>query len=190
MTTISPNTVTAISDGPRDDAPAAAAGTADFDALFRAHQPRLVEALALVAGDRELAADAVQEAFVKAHLKWRRIGSYDDPIGWVRRVAINRLRDEHRRSRRKRRAIDRLASQSNGTPALPDRDLMSQDLVAQLADLPKRQRLCVVLRYVEDLSTAEIARTLDVSEGTVKSNLSDARARLRSRLGRPPGAPT
>ncbi|HZB42618.1 MAG TPA: sigma factor, partial [Ilumatobacter sp.] len=60
-----------------------------FDALFADHYARLVRALTLVAGDREVAADAVQEAFVRAHLRWRKIGRYDDPIGWVRRVAIN-----------------------------------------------------------------------------------------------------
>ncbi len=185
MTTISTNTVATIGRRARDEAAAA-----DFDALFRAHQPRLVNALTLVAGDRETAADAVQEAFVKAHLRWRRVGSYDDPIGWVRRVAVNQLRDEHRRGRRKRRALDRLAAEpvGSGDHTLPDA-LVDHELMTRLAELPQRQRLCVVLRYVEDLGTAEIARTLDVSEGTVKSNLSDARARLRSQLGRPPGAP-
>ena len=53
----------------------------DFDSLFAAHYERLVRALTLVAGDPESAADAVQEAFVKAHLRWRRISRYDDPIG-------------------------------------------------------------------------------------------------------------
>lgn len=180
MTTLGTKTVTPIADIARERT-----ASADFDALFRTHQPRLVEALTLVAGDRELAADAVQEAFVRAHLRWRRIGRYDDPIGWVRRVAINRLRDEHRRTLRKRRAVERLAAQPGGAAHTPLPDL---ELAARLADLPRRQRLCVVLRYVEDLSTAEIARTLDVSEGTVKSNLSDARARLRSQLHRPGGA--
>jgi DNA-directed RNA polymerase specialized sigma24 family protein len=47
-------------------------GAGQFDALFAEHYPRLVRALTLVAGERELAADAAQEAFVKAHLKWRR----------------------------------------------------------------------------------------------------------------------
>jgi RNA polymerase sigma-70 factor (ECF subfamily) len=53
----------------------------DFDALFAGHYARLVRTLTLVAGDQELAADAVQEAFVRAHLKWRKISRYDDPIG-------------------------------------------------------------------------------------------------------------
>ena len=70
------------------------------ETLFRAHYARLVRALAVVAGSQEAAADAVQEAFVKAHLHWRRIQRYDDPVGWIRRVAINKLRDDHRRGGR------------------------------------------------------------------------------------------
>ncbi len=152
---------------------------ARFDELFRAHQPRLVDALTLVAGDREVAADAVQEAFVKAHLRWRRVSRYEDPIGWVRRVAINRLKDEHRRSRRKRAAIERLGAE----PSRHEETHFADDgLDEQLRRLPRQQRLCVVLRYLEDLSVAEIAATLGVAEGTVKSNLHDARARLRAHL--------
>lgn len=155
---------------------------ARFDALFRAHQPRLVRALTLVAGDGELAADAVQEAFTKAHLRWRRVSRYDDPIGWVRRVAINRLRDEHRRTRRKRAAVERLGSHPVGydETALPDHDLRRR-----IAALPRQQRLCLVLHHLEDLSVAQVAETLGVAEGTVKSNLSDARAALRAQLTPP-----
>ncbi|MEL6890282.1 MAG: SigE family RNA polymerase sigma factor [Actinomycetota bacterium] len=178
MTMSIPNTVAGIGRNERDDA-----AQAEFDALFRSHQPRLVESLTLVAGDRELAADAVQEAFVRAHQRWRRVRRYDDPIGWVRRVAINRLKDEHRRSRRKRVAIGRLSTE----PTYPVEPVFADDdLRRQLAELPRQQRLCIVLRYVDDLSVAEIASTLGVADGTVKSNLHDARARLRRRLSPAP----
>ena len=93
------------------------AASADFDDLFRAHYDRLVRTLTVACGDREQAADAVQEAFVKAHVRWRRIGRYDDPVGWVRRVAINQLRDEHRRTGRKRRALARLAARTHDRPS-------------------------------------------------------------------------
>ncbi len=150
----------------------------DFEELFRAHYERLVRALTLVAGDRERAADAVQDAFVKAHLKWRRVGRYDDPVGWVRRVAINKLRDEHRRDGRKRRALDRLSAE----PA-PFTDAPPHDELGELLDeLPPQQRAAVALFYVDRASVAEIARALDVAEGTVKSNLHDARRKLRGVL--------
>jgi RNA polymerase sigma-70 factor, ECF subfamily len=154
------------------------AATSDFDDLFRTHYDRLVRSLTVAGGDREQAADAVQEAFVKAHLRWRRIGRYDDPIGWVRRVAINHLRDDQRRSSRKWRALGRLAARTPTAeqPAEPD------EMGRLLARLPRQQRIATALFYVDGMSVAEIATTLDVAEGTVKSHLHDARVRLRSVL--------
>ena len=70
-----------------------------LEMLFRAHYARLVRALTLVSGSREMAADAVQEAFVKAHLHWWRIKRYDDPIGWIRRVGATGLWESLRRNR-------------------------------------------------------------------------------------------
>lgn len=150
----------------------------DFDSLFAAHYGRLVRTLTLVAGDAESAADAVQEAFVKAHLKWRTVSRYDDPIGWVRRVAINKIRDGHRRRVRKDRAAARLATREQTTVELAEPDEFGR----LLAVLPKQQRAATALFYVDGLSVAEIADALGVSEGTVKSHLHDARARLRPLL--------
>lgn len=148
----------------------------DLESLFRAHYPRLVRALAVVAGSQEAAADAVQEAFVKAHLHWRRVRRYDDPVGWIRRVAINRLRDDHRRRERKDKAVQRLHHEfrpaavewSDGT-----------DVQSLLAELPRQQRLAMALFYVEHLTVAEVAATLDISEGAVKFHLHQGRDRLR-----------
>lgn len=146
------------------------------DVLFRAHYARLVRALTVVAGSQEAAADAVQEAFVKAHLHWRRIQRYDDPVGWIRRVAINKLRDDHRRRGRKDKAVERLHGEfradqvewSDGT-----------DLTEMLAQLPKQQRLAMALFYVNGLSVAQVASTLEISEGAVKFHLHQGRDRLR-----------
>jgi RNA polymerase sigma-70 factor (ECF subfamily) len=148
------------------------------DSLFRAHYGRLVRALTLASGDAELAADAVQEAFVKAHLHWRKIHRYDDPVGWIRRVAINRLRDDHRRQSRKGRALQRLAGEPQ-TETVDQQDFGS-DLAELLAQLPKQQRIAMALFYVDELSITEVANALDLSEGAVKSYLHQGRARLRS----------
>lgn len=147
----------------------------DFDQLFAAHYDRLVRALTVVAGDAESAADAVQEAFVKAHLRWRKISGYDDPIGWVRRVAINRLHDDHRRRGRKRRALSRLSVRAEAVAPAAEIDEFDR----LLAELPKQQRATTALFYVDGLSIAEIATALDIAEGSVKSHLHDARRRLR-----------
>ena len=134
-----------------------------------------MRALTLVAGDPESAADAVQEAFVKAHLKWRRISRYDDPIGWVRRVAINQIQDGHRR--RKRTTVpfpnSPHVSRPRPQPVEPD------EFGRLLAALPKQQRAATALFYVDGLSIAEIAVALDIAEGSVKSHLHDARRRLK-----------
>ena len=146
-----------------------------FEQLFDAHYERLVRALTVVAGNRDAASDAVQDAFVKAHLRWSKVGRYDDPVGWVRRVAINRLRNEHRSTTRKLRALVRLGSQQHTTQEPPEID----EIGRLLSRLPRQQRISTALFYVDGLTVAEIADTLDVSEGTVKSHLHDARRRLR-----------
>ena len=182
---VSPPNLAAASDVSPPMSAMAVPATADvvtdvsqFDALFAAHYARLVRALTLVAGDQEVAADAVQEAFVKAHLKWRKIGRYDDPIGWVRRVAINQIHDAHRRRERKNRALRRLASQETtvAQPVEPD------EFGRLLAALPTQQRAATALFYVDGLSIAEIAAALDIAEGSVKSHLHDARRRLKPLL--------
>jgi RNA polymerase sigma-70 factor (ECF subfamily) len=151
----------------------------NLDALFRAHYSRLVRALTVVAGDREVAADAVQEAFVKAHLRWRRVQRYEDPVGWIRRVAINRLRDEHRRDSRKRRAIERLERTETRTVPVVQ-DTADRELMEMLASFPRQQRMCLALHYVDELSVAETAAALGISEGAVKFHLHQGRERLRA----------
>ena len=152
---------------------------AGIEELFRAHYARLVRALAVVSGSQESAADAVQEAFVKAHLHWRRIQRYDDPVGWIRRVAINRLHDDHRRLGRRQRAMDRMKS-------LQQQDVVEwsdgHDVATLLRGLPRQQRLCLALHYVEGLDVAEVADALGISAGAVKFHLHQGRERLRGTL--------
>jgi RNA polymerase sigma-70 factor (ECF subfamily) len=151
----------------------------DLEALFRAHYGRLVRALTVAGGSREGAADAVQEAFVKAHLDWRRIRRYDDPVGWIRRVAVNRLHDEHRRLRRKATAERRMANErsSTGEPVL-------DETAALLAGLPRQQRMAVALFYVDGMSVAEVAAAMRLSDGAVKFHLHAGRAKLRDAVRR------
>jgi RNA polymerase sigma-70 factor (ECF subfamily) len=145
-----------------------------LESLFRAHYGRLVRALTLVSGSRDVAADAVQEAFVKAHLHWRRVSRYDDPVGWIRRVAINGLRDDHRRQSRKAKAEQRM---SNERPITLEPGI--DESAQMLAALPRQQRLAMALFYVDGMSVAEVARAMKLSKGAVKFHLHKGRERLR-----------
>jgi RNA polymerase sigma-70 factor (ECF subfamily) len=152
--------------------------TPDLETLFRDHYGRLVRALTVVGGSREAAADAVQDAFVTAHLKWRRISQYDDPVGWIRRVALNKLRDGHRRAGRRQRLVDRLGAEPTGLVEEPRLD----ELAELLGTLPRQQRASVALFYIDGLSVAEIGEALGISAGAVKFHLHQGRERLRSVL--------
>jgi RNA polymerase sigma-70 factor (ECF subfamily) len=151
--------------------------TADFDDLFRSTYPKLVRALS-VASDGGAAADAVQEAFVQADVHWRLVSRLDNPGAWVRRAAINRLANHRRGLRRRDAAVARLDARE-ATVTLDPADL---DLAAAVRALPEKQRLVICLHHLADLSIAEVADTLGVAPGTVKSNLHDARLALRAQL--------
>lgn len=146
------------------------------EALFASEFPRLVRGLS-VAYDTESAADAVQEAFIAADRRWRTVSTYDDPAGWVRRVALNRLANGRRNRRRRREILEAVR------PVVPD-DLTAElvDLRAAVADLPEKMRLAVCLHHLSGLPVDDVAEALGVSPGTVKSNLHDARTKLRAAL--------
>lgn len=141
---------------------------------------QVIGSVTLITGDRASAEDAVQDALVKA---WRR---RDQPIerlaAWITVVASNEARGRRRRSGSERRAVERFARTSappptDGIPELPDPELQ-----AALAALPLRERQAAVLFYVSDLSVVDVAAALGVTDGTVKTMLSRARAHLAASL--------
>jgi len=140
--------------------------------LFRRSYAPLVRALTVACGDPDDAADAVQDAFVQAGRHWHRISRYDDPAMWVRRVAVNRLANQ-RRGARRRAAF--LARTRDGAAEPVSSDI---DLMRAVAALPPGQRLAVGLHYLADLSVDDVAAAMEVSPGTVKSQLHDARHAL------------
>jgi RNA polymerase sigma-70 factor, ECF subfamily len=161
---------------------AAAGAPADFDAIFRAHYWPMVRSLTVACGDREVAADAVQDAFTRAYARWRRIARYDEPAGWVRHVALNRIRDHYRKAERGRRAVDRLGSQTDHVVAGPE---PTTDIGPLLATLPRQQRTAMALFYVEQCSIREIAQSMDLSEGAVKYHLHAGRSTLKGLVDAP-----
>ena len=151
-------------------------GVVDIVQLFRQEYPRLVRALTVSFG-AEVAAEAVQEAFLQADRHWRRVAGYDDPAVWIRRVAINRARNLQRGARR-RHARDTPSGEGVQRP-LTDELL---DLRRAIDALPERMGLVVSLHYLAGLSVGEVAEALDIAPGTVKSTLYDARHKLQIEL--------
>lgn len=156
----------------------APASTAEFDVVFRSHYPRLVRALTVACGDPEVAADAVQEAFVRAHLRWKHLVRRGDPIVWVRRVAINAMRDHFRRETRRSKVLTILGAD----PQTVDGPAPDGEAIALLATLPPQQRVALSLYYLEGLSVAEVASAMGLSVGAVKFHMSQGRERLRPAL--------
>ncbi len=155
---------------------------ADFDRFFLRHYDGLVASLSAITGDRQLADDCVQEAFIRAFARWRRLCRYDNPATWVRRVAINLSKDANRSDSRRRRREDREmpirpAVQSHEPGIVGD-----MEVVALLQRLTRQQRTVAALFYVEDLSVADIASSLELSTGAVKFHLNKARESLRTIL--------
>jgi RNA polymerase sigma-70 factor (ECF subfamily) len=123
--------------------------------VFEHDYDRLVQALTIVTGDREVAADAVQEAFVRLVRGWDRISSYEDPAGWVRRVALNQIRDHHRSIWRQARLLLKMEQQyhipGGGSPT-------DERLWERLGTLPLKQRTALSLYCLDHLTTREVAQ--------------------------------
>jgi len=148
-------------------------------AFLRDDYPRLVNAVAFVTGDLEAAEDAVQEAMVRAWIRSERAGSIDSLPSWVAAVALNLSRSRWRHLLSERRAARRAGSAPS---EIESGNAESVDIDRALAQLPRRQREVIVLRYFLQMSTRETAEALNVSEGTVKNSLSKARTALALKL--------
>jgi RNA polymerase sigma-70 factor (ECF subfamily) len=148
-------------------------------ALFERDYVGLVRALTVAYGDRDVAADAVMEAFVRAWERWGRIRSYDDPAGWIRRVALNQAASEQRNRARRRVASTRWA----GQPVVQADPMRDDQLIEAVRHLPLRQREAVGLFYLADLSVRDVASAMGLSEGAVKAHLHHARGRLARQIG-------
>lgn len=138
---------------------------------------RLVNAVALVAGDRHVAEEAVQEALARAWSRLDRGQRIESLPDWIAVVAFNLARSHWRRVLAERLAYRKLPTTNR---VMPDEEGL--DLEQALAELPRRQREVAVLRYLIGSSTRETAELLGISEGTVKNSLSKARDALAQRL--------
>jgi RNA polymerase sigma-70 factor (ECF subfamily) len=147
----------------------------EFDELYRASRDRLVMQIAALTGDPFEARDFVQEAFIRAWTKWDQISTYEDPEGWVRRVAYRQAIGRWRRSRR----LHLRADVRQDHVEIPGEQA---GVIDALQRLPPMERRAIVLHHVCGLSVEEVASELHAPGGTVKSWLSRGRAHLASEL--------
>ena len=151
-----------------------------LDEFVRARLPALLRFAKVLCVDRGLAEDVVQEVLLRASARWDELARLDMPEAYVRRMIVN----EYLSWRRKWSRVTPVADVPEG-PASPDVavGLTARDqLVREIAMLPRRQRAVLVLRYFGGLTDAEIAADLGCAEGTVRSHLSRALASLRIRI--------
>jgi RNA polymerase sigma-70 factor (sigma-E family) len=150
----------------------------DFTAFVADRHAGLLRFAMVLTGDARLAEEIVADVLDRAYEQWDRIGVMDKTHGYVRRMVVNDYLSWRRRLRRTFpvAALDELAGIE---PDHADAHTNRTDMHARLAALPARQRACLVLRYYEDLTDAEIADLLGCAIGTVRSNISRALAALR-----------
>jgi RNA polymerase sigma factor (sigma-70 family) len=152
-----------------------------FEAFYARERQQITGLAFVMSGSRAGAEDLAQEAFLVALRNWDKIGSYDDPGAWVRRVVANRSVSGFRRRAAEARALIRLGSLRSTVPELAADTVATWDAVRRL---PRRQAQVVALRYFDGQQIADIARILECSENTVKTHLKRAMTTLRQEMER------
>jgi RNA polymerase sigma-70 factor (ECF subfamily) len=168
---------------PDDKALLAAHVSGDPDAfaeLIRRHRDRLWAVALRTLGDREEAADALQDAMISVLRASDRFRGDSAVTTWLHRIVVNACLDRIRR-RQARPTVALADSEPVPTPSV-DSDT-ALDVRAALARLPDEQRIALILVDVEGYPVSEVAAILQVAEGTVKSRCARGRARLATLLG-------
>jgi RNA polymerase sigma factor (sigma-70 family) len=151
-----------------------------LEELIRDRRPALIGYAALLTGDRGEAEDLVHDAVVRTFGRPRSFPNVNAADAYVRRAIASAFIDRIRSKRAWQTASPRLAA---GSAAPADDPAERLDVRAALRALPRRQRTCVVMRFYDDLTVAQIARSLRLSDGAVKRYLSDGIHHLNAALG-------
>jgi RNA polymerase sigma-70 factor (sigma-E family) len=150
--------------------------------LYSAHYRQLVRLAVLLVHDVETAEEVVQDSFVAMHGRWRTLREPDKAISYLRQTVVNRARSVLRHRGVESRYVPPLVPDQVGA----DEDAVASErramVLAALRRLPLRQREVLALRYYLDLSEADIAQTLEISRGAVKSHASRGASTLRQLL--------
>jgi RNA polymerase sigma-70 factor, ECF subfamily len=151
---------------------------AEFTDLYEKHFSELAAQVCAYLGDATEAQDLVQEAFLRAWQRWDKVGGYEEPVAWVRRVAWNLATSRHRRNQVARKFLQKSSAPELAPAASPDHVA----LVAALKLVPAKRRQALVMHYMADMTVAAIAEATGAKEGTVKSWLHRGRKELAALL--------
>jgi RNA polymerase sigma-70 factor (ECF subfamily) len=152
-----------------------------FEEFFAAEYRSLLALATALCGNGVLGEDVVQEAMFAASRQWSKLSGYDDPARWARGVVVRRSSNVRRGRLRESRALHRLAGRRD-TAAVSLPHLEDDAFWDAVRVLPRRQRECVALHYLDDLDTSEIAMTLGIADATVRVHLHAARQALVAAL--------
>ena len=170
------------------------AAAREFAGIVEAHRPQIFRFLLASTRDVDLAETLTQECFLKAHRNWDNFRGESSAMTWLMRIAINLEKDYWRNRRlqfwRHTRTnsvdLDEASEWLLSGERSVEQHLIAKEKVAQVwrvvASLSGRQRTIFLLRYVEELELADIARSTGLSEGTVKAHLSRAVNKVRAEV--------
>ncbi|OMI38781.1 RNA polymerase sigma factor SigM [Streptomyces sparsogenes DSM 40356] len=156
-----------------------------FGEIVRRHRDRLWAVALRTLGDREEAADAVQDALVSAYRAAHTFRGQSAVTTWLHRITVNACLDRARKAASRRTSplaeterLEQLLEPHESAAAPAERGDLHRELLSALATLPPEQRAALVLVDMQGYPVAEAARVLDVPTGTVKSRCARGRARL------------
>ena len=153
-----------------------------FGQVLRERQAQVLRTAFRVLGNWADAEDIAQEVFLRLHRHGLRFSNEASLGAWIYRVTVNLCIDRSRTAKSAAEIPDATSSEISAETALI-RKQQKQRLMSALAALPVRERTAVVLREIEELSTAEVAAALGTTEGTVRSQVAKGIAKLRLMLG-------
>ena len=158
-----------------------------FTAFVDANSATLFRTAYLMSGDYQRAEDLLQTTLVRVYQRWTRIEAMDRPVAYARKVLVNQSTSWWRRRSSHESPV--LVRDDRSWDGNLDDVAEHERVWAAVLSLPPRQRAVTVLKYYEDLTEAEIAATLDMAPGTVKSHGHAAARRLATLLGEPSDQP-
>jgi RNA polymerase sigma-70 factor (sigma-E family) len=154
--------------------------------LYLAHYRSLVRIATMLLRDNGAAEEVTQDAFVAMHNAWPRLRDSEKAVAYLRQTVVNRSRSEIRHRVVAGKYIPPAPVHAPGAEETAFAMFERSDVVTALRGLPVRQREVLVLRYYADLSEAEIAQSMRISRGAVKSHAARGIAALRLVLAVPP----